>query len=201
MNLKEVTEFLTAANGLLETVGRNPAAKELAMAFLNKMNIPSPFSGMGKSKPQKVAPIDDAEELTIDPPEPSPSLRAVPVGSKALKVERRKSSKDTQAIPLKVADSGTENKVAPVNLEPSNLDTALDMAIESPETQQETSPEVPVSDKVVHRLSIRSKGRGQTESNVLEEEKPRARAGDLSILRTDKKPENHFEVPDGPGLN
>jgi hypothetical protein len=201
MNLKEVTEFITAANGLLETVGRNPAAKELAMAFLNKMNIPTPLSGLGKSKPQKAATPDDAEELTVDSSdEETQSLKAVPVGSKALKVERRKSTKDTQAASFSATASG----VKPVTLRNSNFDTTLDMATESLETQIETrgtEPEVPVSEKVVHRLAIRGKGRGQSEANVLEEEKPRVRAGDLSILRTDKKSENHFEVPDGPALN
>lgn len=201
MNLKEVTEFLTAANGLLETVGRNPAAKELAMAFLNRLNIPTPLSGLGKSKPRKVAPIDDAEELTVPVPEDSPSLQAVPVGSKALKVERRKSSKDTQSNSVKTAAATAENTVG---LETPNLDVTLDMATESLETKMETSatiPETPVSGKVVHRLAIRTKGRSQSETDELEEEKPRVRAGDLSILRTDKKPENHFVVPDGPALN
>ncbi len=204
MNLREVTDFITAANGLLETVGRNPAAKELAMAFLNKMNIPTPLSGMGKSKSRKAAPIDDAEELTVDKSEAAPSLKAVPVGSKALKVERRKSSKDTQAVPISLDEPTPGDKVVPGTLETPNLDATLDMATESIGIQMEnnkTNPETPVTEKVVHRLAIRTKGRNQDEVNTSEEEKPKVRAGDLSILRTDKKPDNNFAVPDGPALN
>ncbi len=80
MNLRDLTEFLLAANDLLDTVGKNPAARELALMFASRA-----MGDVGKMKPQ--APAKNKRGLEDEAP-------AAPVRSGArVKVERRKKDK------------------------------------------------------------------------------------------------------------
>jgi hypothetical protein len=88
LNLKEITEFLSAANTLLETVGRNPAARDLALAFLNKSGGNIQLGGVPKrsngNSPKEVEEVEGNSK-----PDEPPTLRPVALAGKALKVERR----------------------------------------------------------------------------------------------------------------
>lgn len=85
MTVREMTDFLVAVNGLMETVNRNPTAREIAMTFLNRA-FPAGVKLGGTEKASKEpTKIDDdlAEELPI--------VKSAESKTK-LKVERRSSN-------------------------------------------------------------------------------------------------------------
>ncbi len=82
MNVKDVTEFLTAVNNLLDTVNRSPAAREIAMTFINRSTAFMPtFGGLKPSASRPPVEVEDAEDSG---PQKSSGPR---------KVERRGTSK------------------------------------------------------------------------------------------------------------
>ncbi len=94
MNLKDITDFVVAINGLLDTVNRSPAARDIAMTFLSRSNFLSGLGGggggmmggLGRTKP-----VPSVEEMDEDSPT-SATDPTQPVSGKSaprLKVERR----------------------------------------------------------------------------------------------------------------
>lgn len=77
MNLKDITDFLTAINGLLDTVNRSPAAREIAMTFLNRSSF---LSNLVPNQPAKRG-VPEVEEIMDD--------SAAPGSSPRQKVQRR----------------------------------------------------------------------------------------------------------------
>jgi hypothetical protein len=81
LSVREMTDLLTAVNGLMDTLNRNPAAREIALTFLNRA-----FPGGGKlekkavkkDEPPSLDDLDEGEELPV-----------VDTQKTKLKVERR----------------------------------------------------------------------------------------------------------------
>ncbi len=59
MNLKDISEFVTAINGLLETLNNSPAAYELAMNFINRSSMMSNFGGGATKKSRSIPEVED----------------------------------------------------------------------------------------------------------------------------------------------
>jgi hypothetical protein len=207
-NLKEMTEFITAANGLMETVSKNPAARELAMAFINKSTGGLPFGNSNKSNEERRTP---KVENVDDDAEKAPSLRTIPLAGKALKVERRTSGKPSNITSVHLS----EKELRPVPVENGETPTS-EMASVSTEqlpnsvkasADDESNPEP----KKVKRLPIRRKGISTAEEFMSESDSEyNTSVGvktDLSIFMTNNnqydKQENQatLAVPDGPALN
>jgi hypothetical protein len=90
MNIKDITELLTAVNSLLDTVNRSPAARELALTFLNRSAVGTSL-GLRKTRP----PVD-IEDVADD----GTPLKPGTAKSERVKVERRSSNKmDTETDP------------------------------------------------------------------------------------------------------
>jgi hypothetical protein len=203
-----MTEFITAANGLMETVSKNPAARELAMAFINKSTGGLPFGNSNKSNEERRTP---KVENVDDDAEKAPSLRTIPLAGKALKVERRTSGKPSNITSVHLS----EKELRPVPVENGETPTS-EMASVSTEqlpnsvkasADDESNPEP----KKVKRLPIRRKGISTAEEFMSESDSEyNTSVGvktDLSIFMTNNnqydKQENQatLAVPDGPALN
>ncbi|NWJ45203.1 MAG: hypothetical protein HXX08_04910 [Chloroflexi bacterium] len=207
-NLKEMTEFITAANGLMETVSKNPAARELAMAFINKSTGGLSFGNSNKSNEERRTP---KVENVDDDDDKAPSLRTIPLAGKALKVERRTSGKPSNITSVHLS----EKESRPVSVESGETPTS-EMASVSTEqlsnsvkasAGDESNPEP----KKVKRLPIRRKGVSTAEEFMSESDTEyNTSVGvktDLSIFMTNNnqydKQENQatLAVSDGPALN
>ncbi|MEI7554102.1 hypothetical protein [Candidatus Chlorohelix sp.] len=207
-NLKEMTEFLTAANGLMETVSKNPAARELAMAFINKSTGGLQFGNSNKSSEEQRTSKNENDDANK-----APSLRSVPVAGKALKVERRTSGKPSNITSVHLSDK----ELKPISVETPETSTSeiANLSVEqlpdsvkvSANATDESNPET----KKVKRLPIRRKGISTAEDFMPETNAEcNTSVGvktDLSIFMTNNtqydKQENQttLAVSDGPALN
>ncbi len=193
MNLNEMTDFVKAINDLLDTIGRNPAARDLAMTFLARNGGNLNLGGL-KPKPKKGTPsVEDGDSLENNSTEQPPRSRPVPIVGKALKVERRK----TEKAPL-VDES-----------------EALELAVEEIGNRKSevTRPEIPIS---LHQpssssgskriLRVRSVGQNEASNGQEENNSEAAKLNDLAVLLTDRattiqEKQAVIAAPDGPALN
>ena len=153
MNLKDVTEFVVAINGLLDTLNHSPAAYELAMNFVSRSSF---MSGLGNkaAEPKGRRPIPKVENIMEDAPDDLTGS----AGSDALhRVDRRKSAEVTGATPARykvairkrgseVESEGPENGSA--FLQPADLDeTAEHLQILERSAELEVKAEATASDE------------------------------------------------------
>lgn len=136
MNVRDLTEFLLAANDLLDTVGRNPAAREIAMMFanraLNDAGKIKPGSADAKTKPNQTAskptrPLVEIEEADKEEA-PRPAAR--------VKVERRNKPKPA---PEPEVDLNLDNDAAPSIPLGASQTTIPDIELEASEEVLDTS--------------------------------------------------------------
>jgi len=108
MNVKDITELMVAANELLDTIGSNPAARDLAMMFVNrslnnngKADPPPPTN----HNPRKAGrgPVQ-VEEVGIEPGETTSAPTRL--GTR-VKVERRKRETVIPELDLAELDQAT----------------------------------------------------------------------------------------------
>jgi len=193
MSLNEMTDFVKAINELLDTIGRNPAARDLAMTFLAKNSGNLNLGGL-KPKSKKGAPsVEDGDALENKASEQAPRSRPVPVVGKALKVERRK----TEKAPL------------------TDDTAALELATENLSNQKAEAgrPEIPAalyqsstSSSSKRILRVRAVGQAEASQNQGQENSEAAKLNDLAVLLTDRattiqEKQGVIAAPDGPALN
>ncbi len=128
MNIRDITEFVMAANELLDTIGHNPAARELAMMFAGKMlndnngKLKQTMQAASALRSNKgPVQVENAEEPAPVAPAPRPGR---------VKVERRSKPQPV----LEVEDGGSEVS----NLTASQTD--LSVAAEAPVLNLQAEP-------------------------------------------------------------
>ena len=134
MNIKDITDLLTAVNSLLDTVNRSPAARELAMTFLSRSAVGASL-GLRKSRPA-VEVEDVAEDGT-------PLKPGAATGGR-VKVERRNSNKmdaneaDSFAAPLQkvsIRKRGAEGEAPKVSYAPEVPEEPVDLTLNAEGSQ------------------------------------------------------------------
>lgn len=201
MNVRDLTEFMVAANDLLDTVGKNPAARELAMMFASRA-----MNDAGKIKPNGQAKVGrgPAEAENSEAKEAAPPPRQ---GAR-VKVERR--NKPRPVVELEDATSNEESEKLEVKLGGSQ--TRLPEIEDEPEVEQGTSSQtalpkieakfeaeadfedIPVARPVRHRLSIR--GNNPTAASTAG-----AADGGSDKVEVNLETAIKFSAPRGPDLN
>ncbi|HEX2909730.1 MAG TPA: hypothetical protein VH186_02910 [Chloroflexia bacterium] len=95
MNLKDMTDFVVAINGLLETMNQSPAAREIAMTFLNRSSF---LSGLGGQKgPDNKRPIPEVEEVFEDVSPGAGKSNSKSKEVPRMKVERRDKTRSNES--------------------------------------------------------------------------------------------------------
>ena len=151
MNLKDITEFVVAINGLLDTLNHSPAAYELAMNFVNRSSFMSGLGGLGGSPAKSRKPIPKVEDIMDEGEELTGSARVVGSPKTARPQPTAKSADPFNPTRYKVAirkrnseaptDEGTITDGAATHFQPVNLDETSAPAIRLFDRSEESTTE------------------------------------------------------------
>lgn len=182
MNIRDLTEFLLAANDLLDTVSRNPAARELAVMFANRAMGEGKKGAAAKPEARTERGPAKAERGPVkveeaDGPEVAPRPTRV-------KVERRKKP---EPVPLEEVELEVEPVAQEVDFTRRGSQTKIIEDVEEPAEEVLAPP--PPPRPVKHRLAVRGGNTaGAADGGPVDEPVP-------------LQPEVDLATPRGPDLN